>query len=224
MTVSGRVAYGPSGTPLRVPRPSRGGGSPGPGGVVQGRHPLGHPPAFRGLGGGGGRGRGVAPWLPVPPLRSPGFFLLRLRGWLEGPGPGPPTAGSVVPRAAPQNVLRRDCLASLGAGRGPGVSCCWVSPCRHACPRAVRLAGGGKRRGTGGLGPSSGGRCPAGGQPGLLARTPLPPDFRPLGAGLSFGPFADGPLAPCIAAATSRVTGGWEQVRRALGAAARVTA
>ena len=38
------------------------------------------------------------------------------------------------------------------------------------------------------MGPGSGSRCPAGGHPGPLARTPLPPPFRPLGAKLSVGP------------------------------------
>ena len=60
VTVWGGAAYGPSGAPPQVPRPSRrGGGLPWPsGGGLLGRRPLGQPQAVRGLEGGGGRIRG----------------------------------------------------------------------------------------------------------------------------------------------------------------------
>ena len=46
------------------------------------------------------------------------------------------------------------------------------------------------------MGPGAGGRCPAGGHPGPLARTPLLPPLRPLGAGLLFGPLPTVCLLP----------------------------
>ena len=83
--VWGRVAYGPNGAPLRVPRPpleGGEGGSPGPARGVKGRRPLGPPSASRGLKGGGSgeRGGGVAPWFLAAPVRSPGPVPWRLLG------------------------------------------------------------------------------------------------------------------------------------------------
>ena len=60
--------------------------------------------------------------------------------------------------------------------------------------------GGGGGEGDGGVGPDSGGWRAAGGDPGPLARPPLPPPFRPLGAGLSFGP---SPTVPSLPASSS---------------------
>ena len=122
VTIRGRATYGPSGAPPRVPRPSRGGGggSPGPAGGVQGRRPLGRPPAFRGLGGGGGGEGGGRAGAPRRPPSVPWFSSSAAAGGgLKVPAQAPPTAGSVAPRAPPCNVFGRGCLASVGAGRGP---------------------------------------------------------------------------------------------------------
>ena len=74
-------------------------------------------------------------------------------------------------------------------GLAAGGSVPAVTPAHAPCG----WPGGG---GTDGVDPVSGGWRPAGGHPGPLARTPLPPSFRPLGAGLSFGPSPMVPLLP----------------------------
>ena len=87
VTVWGRTAFGPSGAPLRLPRPSQGGeASPGLAEGVQGRRPLGRPPAFCGLGGGRGQ-RGGGELCQSSPL-LPWFFSLAASPSLQRARPG----------------------------------------------------------------------------------------------------------------------------------------
>ena len=67
--------------------------------------------------GGGGRGGGSRRGSPLHPLVH---FPGSRGGWPEGPASDPPTAGSVALCALRCKVLGHGCLASLGAGRGPG--------------------------------------------------------------------------------------------------------
>ena len=68
-----------------------------------------------------------------------------------------------------------------------GVSCWRVSPCRQARPCAVRVARGGSE-GDGGVGPGSGGWCPAGGgNPGRWPALPCRPPSGHLAPGCRLG-------------------------------------
>ena len=116
MAVTGRVAYGPSGAPLRVPRPSQGGGGGGPAlarrGGAQGRNPLGRPSAFRGLEGGrGGRGGGSRRGSPLFSPGPPVPFAGGCRGvGLKVQARPPPTAGGAAPRTPPCFAVGRGWL------------------------------------------------------------------------------------------------------------------
>ena len=222
----GCAAYGPSGAPPRVPRPSRGGegSSLARRGGAQGRHPLRAPPAFRRQGEGeGGEGGGLAGAPCCPPrvhrcLSPAAAGAVARRSW-----PGPclrPVVGRRTPLPASRSAGAGWRPSAPGAARG--LSCWRVSPGCHARPCAVWLARGGGGERMGGLGSNSGGRCSAGGRPGPLIGTPLPPSFQPLGARLFIGP-SPSILPPPASPPSRRVAPFWGGGGLALAAAVRVS-
>ena len=123
VTVWGRAAYGPSGVPPWVPRPSRGGGPP----LARRGGPRADVPLdglWRSVGWGGERGEkggrlagAPRPSHPVPPCLS---LAAAGGGGLEDSARAPPTARGAAPGAPACFSVGRGRLASLGAGNGPG--------------------------------------------------------------------------------------------------------
>ena len=215
MTVGGRAAYGPSGAPPRVPRPSRGGGGlPLPGGEASGPTSpwpaSGIPRAGGGIGVRGGVSRRGSPSPPFGPLV---LFSGGCGGWLEGPGPGPPY-GRQCSAARPSLQRVRPGLFGVPGrrarpgGLAAGGSVPFATPAHAPC--GWPGVGGGEGDG-GGAPRAAGPHSP----PALLPAT---------GRRAVVWAFAHRPPAPRVAAASSRGTGwGGRGVRRALGVAARVS-
>ena len=156
--------------PTRLSRGGGGGGSPGPAGEeCRADVPLAGLRLSAGCRGERGeRGGGSCRGSPPSSFRPP--------------VPSSAGCGGLAGRSRPEPLVR-----PVAWHRAPLPAPWWL--------RGVSRWRGG-RGGGGGLGPHSGGRRPAGGYPGPVARTSLPPPFPPLGARLSFGPSPTVPPLP----------------------------
>ena len=162
--VLGRGACGPSGARPKAPRPPRGGWGGGgpPLAPEEDTVPtsLSRPPGFRCLGGGGG----VAPWLPVIPLRWLWCMSLSTAagGFKARPRPAPPLRPGSLARpgagsASPEP--RGHCLGGGSLSRALWRASGWWGVCGRVAscaPPCDMLGGGclatlGAGRGTGGL-------------------------------------------------------------------------
>ena len=120
-----------------------GGGSPGPVGGYSANVPWPASSDPRAGGGGGREGGGSRQGFPSAPFRPLVNLPGSCGGWLEGPGPDPPY-GRLCAAARPPLQRARPGLIDVPVrrARAQGVSCWQVSPCRHARPCAVQVAGG----------------------------------------------------------------------------------